>query len=151
MSYWQGKGEPNAMDKSKIRKLHVPVAAPPKPIASDKIPSAGPIAFLPLDVTLAKAALDYMISEISGLEGVKCQKGQQEVNEETRGIVWLDVSTQNLSMLDEILSKYKKIGWVQLPMAGINAYSDLAKKYHDRVWTSAKVRDALMQSISSFC
>ena len=138
MAFWSGKDDAKPIG-DRVRAQHAPVLAPPKPVADELIPSPGPVAFLPTDVVLAKAALEYFKSQLSDLKGVQIQTGEAEINDETRGLVWLDHSPAKIQLLDDILAKHKKIGWIQLPMAGINAFATLAGKYHDRVWTSAKV------------
>ena len=84
--------------------------------------------------------------ELSNIKDAKYQVGQESVNEETRGLIWLDSSPGQMSTLDDLLAAHKNIGWVQLPMAGINAYASLAEKYSDKVWTSAKVRRPIDES-----
>jgi hypothetical protein len=135
---WSGKNDSMPIGDNP-RRLHVPVLAPPKPVSSELIPRAGPIAILPTDVVLAKSSLEYIKNGLSGIKGLQIQTGEEQVNEETRGIVWLDHSPGQIKVLEGLLTKYKGIGWIQLPMAGINAYSELTKKHPDKVWTSAKV------------
>lgn len=121
------------------RKNHIPVLAPAEQIEKDRIPSYGPIALAPLDSNMAKSGLDYIVSDLSEIEGIQLQKGQDQINDDTRGLVWLDPSPAQVDLLEEILTKYKNVGWIQLPMAGINKYTPLVEKFSDRVWTSAKV------------
>jgi hypothetical protein len=124
------------------RKNHIPVLAPAEQIEKDRIPSFGPIAIAPLDTAMAKSGLDYIVADLSDIEGIQLQKGADHINEDTRGIVWLDASGDQVNLLDELLTKYKNVGWIQLPMAGINKYSPLVEKYSHKVWTSAKVSNA---------
>ncbi|UZJ54535.1 hypothetical protein CBS101457_003855 [Exobasidium rhododendri] len=134
---WAGK-EGQKPFEGNLRQVHVPVLSAPKPVSSEMIPSAGPVAILPTDTVLAKTCMNYLKKGLSDVEGVQVQTGEKEMNDETRGIVWLDHSTGQMKLLENMLSKYKNIGWIQLPMAGINAYADLAKRYPKKIWTSAK-------------
>lgn len=129
----------NSQAKSNGYTQHKTVLAPPKAIESSRIPKPGPIAIVPTDTFLAGAALNYIKKELSDIEGLELQIDQQQVNEETRGIIWLDNSPGQMNLLDNLLQKHKEISWVQLPMAGINAYASLLKKFPNIIWTSAKV------------
>jgi hypothetical protein len=139
---WAGKNGPQPLGDS-LRQLHVPILSAPRPIPSNLIPSSGPIAILPTDTVLAISCLDYLKKGLSDVEGIQLQLGKEKVTDETRGIVWMDHSPANITLLEQTLSKHKNIGWIQLPMAGINTYSDLAKRYPNKVWTSAKVSRAM--------
>ena len=62
-----------------------------------------------------------------------------ELSDDTRGVVWL--SYQRASELAEVLESHPKIGWVQLPWAGVDAFSDVLAQFAHRtdlLWTSAK-------------
>lgn len=60
---------------------------------------------------------------------------------ETRGIIWLDIAGKPAAQrLDQVLDENPKVGWVQLPQAGINNFAEVVKKHNRKVWTSAKVR-----------
>lgn len=110
----------------------------PDPVPKDKVPPAGAVALLPLDSGTAKAGLKNFKEALSSLKGIDLQVGPDSVNEKTRALVWLDNSAANIAMLEQILDTYPAIGWIQLPMAGINAYAGLVKKHSDKIWTSAK-------------
>ncbi|PWN32951.1 NAD(P)-binding protein [Meira miltonrushii] len=108
-------------------------------MANSSIPPFGAIALLPLDSATAKAGLQSFKDRIKkDAPNVKIQSGADEINEETRAIIWLDNSANQKDLLESTLAKHKQIGWIQLPMAGITAYAPLAQKYSDRTWTSAK-------------
>lgn len=136
MSYWAGSVTQVNRDQPK---QHVPVLAPAEKVSSDKIPEFGTIALLPFDHSLGQAGSKYIRAELEEIKGIKIQEGKEQVDDDIRAIIWLDPSPKNLSLLEELLEKYKKIGFIQLPMAGINAYGSLVEKYSDRLWTSAKV------------
>lgn len=58
----------------------------------------------------------------------------------TTAIVWVDPHPTHLHVLKDLLESNPQIQWIQMPMAGVNAYahlitSDLGKK---KLWTSAK-------------
>lgn len=56
----------------------------------------------------------------------------------TRGLVWTSPSGED--ELDRLLGTHPAIGWVQLPWAGVDAFSGLLRRHvgDGRVWTSAK-------------
>jgi phosphoglycerate dehydrogenase-like enzyme len=72
------------------------------------------------------------------LDKVQIQVGKDDINDQTRGLIWLDNSAQQKPLLEELLRKHDSIAWIQLPMAGVTAYADVIKKYKNKVWTSAK-------------
>ena len=90
-------------------------------------PTAGPIAVLPREnPTFADAVRDGggMVAPLS---------------EATRGIVWL--SYGHVDELAATLDAHPGVEWVQLPYAGVDAFSGILRDYadHDRLlWTSAK-------------
>ena len=89
-------------------------------------PDAGPIAVLP-DPTAVF------------VDAVRQGGGQvAELSPDTRGIIWLSYS--RAADLDEILERNAQIGWLQLPWAGVDAFSDLLARHRrpDLVVTSAK-------------
>lgn len=59
-----------------------------------------------------------------------------ELSEQTRAIMWL--STSRAGELDELLSTYPQIGWIQLPWAGVDEFRSVISAHSDRLWTSAK-------------
>lgn len=62
------------------------------------------------------------------------------LSEETVGLIWLDSGgAPAASKLGEVLRQYPRIKWVQLGLAGVNAFEQLIKSRKDIVWTSAKV------------
>lgn len=99
----------------------------------------GSVAILPLDSATANAGINVFQASLSKIPGIDLQVGPDAVNESTRAIIWLDNSANNLQMLSDILDRFPKISWIQLPMAGINAYADLVRKHSSKTWTSAKV------------
>ncbi|AMM22441.1 hydroxyacid dehydrogenase [Frondihabitans sp. PAMC 28766] len=61
------------------------------------------------------------------------------VDDSTRGLMWL--SHKAIDELDHVLTDHPNIEWVQLPMAGVDMFASVMKKYADRpkpLWTSAK-------------
>ncbi|KDN36925.1 NAD(P)-binding protein [Tilletiaria anomala UBC 951] len=65
---------------------------------------------------------------------------ENDISERTTGIIWLDPSPKNLPLLEKTLKETEHIKWIQLPMAGVNAYSQLIMSDvgKHRLWTSAK-------------
>lgn len=57
---------------------------------------------------------------------------------DTRGVIWL--SYQRAEELGDVLDQHPQIEWVQLPWAGVDAFSDIMRAHHrhDLLWTSAK-------------
>jgi phosphoglycerate dehydrogenase-like enzyme len=62
----------------------------------------------------------------------------EPLSSRTRGLVW--TSASGADELDRLLDANPAISWVQLPWAGVDAFSDLLRRHVDdgRVWTSAK-------------
>ena len=62
------------------------------------------------------------------------------LSQETVGLIWLDSGgAPAAAKLGEVLREYPQIKWVQLGLAGVNAFEQLIKSRMDIVWTSAKV------------
>jgi phosphoglycerate dehydrogenase-like enzyme len=88
-------------------------------------PAAGPIAILPSPADLHVAAVTDAGGVVAGLDA------------DTRGIVWLD--PRDPAGLDAALDAAPSVSWVQLPFAGVDAFSDLIAAHGDSVlFTSAK-------------
>lgn len=137
-SLWSGDASLLNMPEH-IATQHAPVLPPPVTLSGSQLPAPGAVAIVATDTPLGKGALPLFKSALESVKGIELQYGAEQVNEKTRAIIWLDSSAAQMGTLEELLVKYKDIGFVQMPMAGINAYSPLVKKYKDRVWTSAKV------------
>jgi phosphoglycerate dehydrogenase-like enzyme len=61
------------------------------------------------------------------------------LSDDTRGVVWL--SYQRASELGDVLAAHPRIGWVQLPWAGVDAFAPVLAQFAGSVrplWTSAK-------------
>jgi phosphoglycerate dehydrogenase-like enzyme len=103
-----------------------PLAARDLPVSLDRRPEPGPIAVLPHPTQLISDAVREGGGSVAPL------------SEATRGIVWLDGTVEELQ---RILHENRRIGWVQLPFAGVERYRDLFAAQVDRrfpLWTSAK-------------
>lgn len=61
-----------------------------------------------------------------------------ELSARTRGLVWTSPSGED--ELERVLEAHPAISWVQLPWAGVDAFSGLLRRHvgDGRVWTSAK-------------
>lgn len=105
---------------------HVGVTAQAaEPIEKAHRPAAGPITIYPRAEPNFVAAV-----EAGGGELV-------ELSAATRGLVWLTYGDSR--MLDEMLREHPGIGWVQLPYAGVDAFTDVLEKHATgTLWTSAK-------------
>ncbi|MDQ1583634.1 MAG: hypothetical protein QOF36_1688 [Microbacteriaceae bacterium] len=62
----------------------------------------------------------------------------EELSANTRGVLWLSYSKPN--ELDDVLRENPQIGWVQLPLAGVDSYADVVRERArpGLLWTSAK-------------
>jgi phosphoglycerate dehydrogenase-like enzyme len=98
-----------------------------QPLAADLRPAPGPIAVLPKPNKVFVDAVRAGGGEVAGL------------SHETRGVIWL--SSKNAADLVGILHEHPGIGWVQLPWAGVDAFSDVLASHSEAerpLWTSAK-------------
>ncbi len=89
-------------------------------------PAPGPVALLPFDSAAFEAAVVAGGGTVASL------------SEETRGLVWLDLDG---AALGEVLAAHPGIEWVQLPMAGVEAFAALFAAQGEAelpLWTSAK-------------
>ncbi|MDN4615265.1 D-isomer specific 2-hydroxyacid dehydrogenase family protein [Leifsonia sp. F6_8S_P_1B] len=95
-------------------------------LLADRRPEPGPIAVLP-------NAEDRFVEAVEAAGGTV-----EPLSDRTRGVVWL--SYREAKDFPEILREHPGIGWVQLPYAGVDAFSEILAE-EDRpglVWTSAK-------------
>lgn len=96
-------------------------------IDGDRRPTPGPIAVLPE-------------SEQAFVDAIEAGGGTVgPLSDETRGVVWLTASLPD--ELQAVLESHPEIEWVQLPWAGVDAFSGLLARYADKtlpLWTSAK-------------
>ena len=96
-------------------------------VGADRRPTAGPIAVLPESQQLFVDAIEAGGGTVAPL------------SDETRGVVWLTASLPD--QLQRVLDEHPGIEWVQLPWAGVDAFSELLSGYADKrlpLWTSAK-------------
>ncbi|QTX04843.1 D-isomer specific 2-hydroxyacid dehydrogenase family protein [Agromyces archimandritae] len=102
--------------------LAVPAWTPPEGAR----PEPGPIAVLP-------EPEEAFVRAIESAGGTVAPLG-----DDTRGLVWL--SSKHPDELQRVLDGHPRIGWVQLPWAGVDAFAPLlaANAGASRVWTSAK-------------
>lgn len=98
-----------------------PVA--PVTIPADRVPEPGPIAVYP-------TASDWMVDAVRAGGGTVA-----ELSDATRGLVWLAGPPADLPA---VLDAHPGIGWVQLPLAGVENYAAALTQHPGIVWTSAK-------------
>ena len=89
-------------------------------------PAPGPIAILPEPLPQFAAAVEQAGGTVDVLSA------------ETRGLIWL--SYARAAELGEVLAQNPQIGWVQLPWAGVDAFSAVLARHQrdDLLVTSAK-------------
>lgn len=96
-------------------------------LADEHRPTPGPIAIGPEEAQHVVEA----VQQGGGTLG--------PIDEHTRGLIWL--SNREIDTLDQILTDYPNIEWVQLPMAGVDMFAPVMAKYAQTarpLWTSAK-------------
>jgi len=93
-------------------------------------PTSGPIAILPA----ASAAASSQFADAVGRAG----GAVAPLSTATRGIIWL--SYADAGQLGDVLDANPQVGWVQLPWAGVDAFSDVLARHRrdDLLVTSAK-------------
>lgn len=86
----------------------------------------GPVAVLPHGDAVIEAAVVAGGGVVAPLDGA------------TRGIVWTAAS--GAGELEAVLDAHPRVGWVQLPWAGVDAFAPVLRRFagDGRVWTSAK-------------
>ena len=96
------------------------------PVPEGMRPARGPIAVLPRPAEVFTAAVRAGRGEVA------------ELSPATRGLIWLSYAQADL--LGSTLAANPQIQWVQLPWAGVDAFSGiLAERARpDLLWTSAK-------------
>lgn len=95
--------------------------------AAQSNPTPGPIAIEPFHN-------DLFVDAVTAAGGVV-----EPLSEHTRGLVWL--SEKDATELADILERHPGIGWVQLPWAGVDGFTELFRNLdHDSapIFTSAK-------------
>ncbi len=101
------------------------------PVAASAVPTprpeAGPIALLPESRPAFVAAVAAAGGRVAALD------------DDTRGLIWLGAT--ETPELTAILESHPRIGWVQLPWAGVDGFASTLAHFADRntpLWTSAK-------------
>ena len=108
-------------------------AAPAEALSENRRPRRGP-------VTIVRASETPVSEEDPFVRAVLTAGGElEELGQQTRGIIWLSYGAADV--LAATLKTHPSIEWVQLPYAGVDAFSGLLASYRDRplpLWTSAK-------------
>ena len=96
------------------------------PLSADRLPVPGPITILPRPEPAFAQAVEAAGGTVA------------ELTRETRGLIWLDYGRAD--ELRATLDAHPGIGWVQLPWAGVDAFSGVLAGMDraDLLWTSAK-------------
>ncbi len=97
-----------------------------EPLAEGSRPMVGPIAVLPRSAEVFSTAVREAGGEVA------------ELSPATRGLIWLSYSQAD--RLGATLAANPQIQWVQLPWAGVDAFSGILAEQArtDLLWTSAK-------------
>lgn len=120
-------GQTDSTVPSESRRGHRAVLTPSAPVDAASRPTPGPIAVGP-------ERADHIVEAIESGGGTL-----GPIDENTRGLVWL--SHKAIDELDDVLTTYPNIEWVQLPMAGVDMFAPVMAKYAQKerpLWTSAK-------------
>lgn len=103
------------------------LASPAEDLPPERRPRPGSIAVLP-------EPDEFFVTAIQEAGGTVAP-----LSEETRGVIWL--SYARAAEFPGVLERYPGIDWVQLPWAGVDAFSGILKSSVGRdrpLWTSAK-------------
>ncbi|HEU4849261.1 MAG TPA: NAD(P)-dependent oxidoreductase [Terrimesophilobacter sp.] len=103
------------------------LASPPEELPPERRPRPGPIAVLP-------EPDEFFVTAIQEAGGTVAP-----LSDETRGVIWLSYS--RAAEFSGVLERYPGIDWVQLPWAGVDAFSGILASTAGRdrpIWTSAK-------------
>ncbi|GAA3742717.1 D-isomer specific 2-hydroxyacid dehydrogenase family protein [Leifsonia bigeumensis] len=103
------------------------LASPPEELPPERRPRPGPIAVLP-------EPDEFFVTAVQEAGGTVAP-----LSAETRGVIWL--SYARAAEFPGILERYPGIDWVQLPWAGVDAFSGILASTVGRdrpIWTSAK-------------
>ncbi|ROQ41172.1 phosphoglycerate dehydrogenase-like enzyme [Frondihabitans sp. PhB188] len=115
------------MTSSSAARGHRAVLTPSPVVPDERRPTPGPIAVGP-------SVEQHVVDAVEAGGGTL-----GPIDDETRGLMWL--SHKAIDELDEVLTTHPNIEWVQLPMAGVDMFAPIMKKYADSprpLWTSAK-------------
>ncbi|HET7415880.1 MAG TPA: D-isomer specific 2-hydroxyacid dehydrogenase family protein [Arthrobacter sp.] len=93
--------------------------------------SAPHIAVLPQGRGRDKSPEEYFAQSVHDGGGVT-----GDVSGQTSGLVIADQI--DLDELSQLLAEHPRIGWIQLPSAGVERYAGVLAAHRDRKWTSAK-------------
>ena len=102
------------------------LATPPTAVPDAERPESGPVAVLP------REKLQF-VEAVEGAGGTVAP-----LSDETRGLIWL--SSGRADEFERILEDHPRIGWIQLPFAGVDAFREVLVRQArpGRLWTSAK-------------
>lgn len=103
-----------------------PLIRDARPLPENRRPERGTIAVLPEPTP----SIEHAIAEAGGTVA--------PLDSATRAVIWLGGGSDEL---EAVLADHPSIGWVQLPLAGVERHARLLEAHRDRpfpLWTSAK-------------
>jgi hypothetical protein len=125
---------------------HTAVLAPSSRVPPELTPAASgqaPLVVMPSAVCDAEARREttrQLAADVEGATGASVLVGEAQLNNDVRGILWLDTGVKHLAILEDALTRFPGIGWVGVPMAGCGHYGPVMRRFPGKIWTSAKVR-----------
>lgn len=94
----------------------------------------GPIAVLPEPVPLFVDAVEGVGGEVAPL------------SEQTRGLIWLD--PKGAERFGAVLAENPQLSWIQLPYAGVDAFSDILRRSARPTLTITSAKGAFAQPVA---
>jgi phosphoglycerate dehydrogenase-like enzyme len=110
------------------------LAAPSYVPNRDARPVPGPIAVLPEPVQLFVDAVESAGGEVAPL------------SPQSRGLIWLD--PQGVEPFGDVLAENPQLSWIQLPYAGVDAFSDVLRRSARSTLTVTSAKGAFAQPVA---
>ena len=101
-------------------------------------PPPGPVAILPVESAAASPLFAEAVERAGG--------SVAPLSGATRGIIWL--SYAHADQLDDVLQEHPQVGWVQLPWAGVDAFSDVLRRPREGSLLVTSAKGAYAQPVA---